>query len=124
MVVPVLITSCQVSLKWKYEPVKPHVRTTTTASRNAAGRPVACAVHLVKRVNQLRWRVGLIGSFPAHPTVRRRVLAAARSHQRRRNETVQALVAFGPSTRRLASALRRHSLSSRTSSFRPALVIA
>ena len=40
-VVPVLMTSCQVSLKWKSGPLAPQARTTRSASRNARGLPTA-----------------------------------------------------------------------------------
>jgi hypothetical protein len=48
IVVPVLITSCQVSLKWKIGPVASQTTTTRTARRKALGRPVARAVALEK----------------------------------------------------------------------------
>ena len=51
LVVPVLITSCQVSLKPKMGPVMAQVTTTITATRKAIGYPVACAVALAKREN-------------------------------------------------------------------------
>src|SRR4051812_19167606 len=60
MVVPVLMISCQVSLKPKTGPLAIHSRITSAAALNAAGRPVALAVDLAKRVNQVRERVGLI----------------------------------------------------------------
>ena len=47
-VVPVLITSCHVSLKWKMGPVNSHATMTTTASRNAEGRPAAREIALAK----------------------------------------------------------------------------
>jgi hypothetical protein len=40
MVVPVLITSCQVSLKAKKGPVMAHTRMIKTAIMNVAGLPV------------------------------------------------------------------------------------
>ena len=49
--VPVLITSCQVSLKWKSGPVTIQTTMTVPASANAAGRPVARDVALAKAVN-------------------------------------------------------------------------
>ena len=52
MVVPVLITSCQVSLQWKRGPLIAQATTTVSASAKVAGRPVAYAVPLAKRVNQ------------------------------------------------------------------------
>lgn len=58
MVVPVLITSCQVSLKWNIGPETIHAITIPSASRNAAGRPVNVAVFFAKRENQERDLVG------------------------------------------------------------------
>ncbi len=52
MVVPVLTTSCHVSLKRKSGPVSAQTAMTATARAKAAGRPVARAVHLAKRVNR------------------------------------------------------------------------
>ncbi len=51
MVVPVLITSCQVSLQRKIGPVTAHTMTTVSASANETGCPVQCAVSFEKRVN-------------------------------------------------------------------------
>jgi hypothetical protein len=58
MVVPVLMTSCQVSLKWNIGPETIQAITTPNASRNAAGRPVNVAVFFAKRENQERDFVG------------------------------------------------------------------
>ena len=44
MVVEVLMTSCQVSLKPKIGPVTAHATTIANAIRNVAGRPAACAI--------------------------------------------------------------------------------
>src|SRR5687767_3201904 len=60
IVVPVLITSCQVSLKPKTGPVTAHATMIDAAMMNVSGRPDACAVALVRRVNQLRGFVGRI----------------------------------------------------------------
>src|SRR5687767_13659962 len=54
----VLMTSCQVSLNAKSGPVIAQMRITETAVMKVKGRPVACAVDFVNRVNQLRDRVG------------------------------------------------------------------
>ncbi len=43
MVVPVLITSCQLSEKWKRGPVAAHASTTAVAIRNARCVPTAAA---------------------------------------------------------------------------------
>jgi hypothetical protein len=59
MVVPVLMTSCHVSEKPKSGPVTAQTMMTSTASAKVAGRPVARAVHLAKRVNQCVDFVGL-----------------------------------------------------------------
>src|ERR1043166_8506720 len=61
MVVPVLMMSCQVSLKPKSGPVIAQSAITATAAVNAIGRPVTFAVALAKRVNQVLDRVGRIG---------------------------------------------------------------
>ena len=45
MVVAVLITSCQVSLKPNNGPVKPHTTMLANASKKAMGRPVAWDTH-------------------------------------------------------------------------------
>jgi hypothetical protein len=60
MVVPVLMTSCYVSLNPNIGPVTAHTRMTATATTNETGRPVMWAVHLVSRVNQVRGFVGRI----------------------------------------------------------------
>jgi hypothetical protein len=49
IVVPVLITSCHVSLKPKMGPVRSQARTTPAASANAIGWPAARAVQFAKR---------------------------------------------------------------------------
>src|SRR5688500_6751997 len=51
MVVLVLITSCQVSLKRNRGPVRAQARMIPTAAANATGLPVTRAVRLAKRVN-------------------------------------------------------------------------
>lgn len=50
MVVLVLITSCQVSLKPNMGPVTAHTTMTSTARMNVAGRPVRVEVRLANRV--------------------------------------------------------------------------
>ena len=47
--VPVLMTSCQVSLKWKIGPVAAHTRMTMTAARKVAGFPVNVEAHFARR---------------------------------------------------------------------------
>src|SRR5215218_9109406 len=64
IVVPVLITSCQVSLKAKRGPVTAQTTITATARKKVSGRPVAWAVHLANRVKRERDLVGLIGAVP------------------------------------------------------------
>src|SRR5690606_31193137 len=54
IVVPVLITSCQVSLKPNIGPDTAHPSTTSTAMMKVAGRPVARAAPFAKRVNHAR----------------------------------------------------------------------
>jgi hypothetical protein len=49
IVVPVLMTNCQVSLNLNIGPVTPQTTTIEAAAMNAAGWPVARAVHLAKR---------------------------------------------------------------------------
>lgn len=51
IVVPVLITSCQVSLKPKSGPVIAQTTIVPNARIKAAGRPVACAAAFAKRLN-------------------------------------------------------------------------
>src|SRR5258705_10295283 len=60
MVVLVLMTSCQVSLKPNNGPLSAHTRMTPTATKNVTGRPDTWAVHLVSRVNHERDLVGLM----------------------------------------------------------------
>src|SRR5690242_20055944 len=64
IVVPVLMTSCQVSLKPKRGPVQAQPRMRATAPTNVAGRPVARAVHFAKRVNHEVDFVGRIAQLP------------------------------------------------------------
>jgi len=52
MVVPVLITSCQVSLNRNNGPVMSQSRITPTARLNVAGLPVTRAVAFANRVNR------------------------------------------------------------------------
>ena len=63
MVVPVLITNCQVSLKLKIGPVATHTTMTAAANMNAEGLPVARAVFLAKLVNQEEDLVGLMAKL-------------------------------------------------------------
>src|SRR6476659_7827987 len=63
IVVPVLITSCQVSLKPNSGPVTAQATMTAAATVNADGLPVARAVHLANRENHDLDRVGLIGAL-------------------------------------------------------------
>ena len=49
MVVPVLITSCQVSLKLKKEPVRAQSKIIDTADVKVIGCPAADEVHLANR---------------------------------------------------------------------------
>ena len=67
IVVPVLMTSCQVSLNPNSGPVAAQTTMTPTAMRKAAGRPVACAVHLASRVNMERDFVGLMDGLSEGP---------------------------------------------------------
>src|SRR5262245_128871 len=63
MVVPVLMTSCQVSLYPKNGPVTAHTKITPTATPKAAGRPVAREVVLARRVNHdwdFTGRIGIL----------------------------------------------------------------
>src|SRR5690349_9420221 len=59
-VVPVLITSCHVSLNWNSGPVTSQTRITPTATMKVAGLPVTRAVAFAKRVNCERDFVGRI----------------------------------------------------------------
>src|SRR5688572_32702436 len=52
IVVPVLMTSCQVSLKPKRGPLTAQRMTTPNATPNAPGLPATCAVHFANRPNQ------------------------------------------------------------------------
>lgn len=63
IVVPVLITSCQVSLNPNSGSVTAHAATTETAIMNVNGLPVILAVNFTKRENQDFDLVGLM----AHP---------------------------------------------------------
>ena len=49
IVVPVLITSCHVELKWNSGPVAAHTTTTSNATANADGCPAASAMRCAKR---------------------------------------------------------------------------
>jgi hypothetical protein len=48
MVVPVLMTNCQVSENWKSGPLMPHTTTTPAANRKVEARPAASEVWLAK----------------------------------------------------------------------------
>ena len=50
MVVPVLMTSCQSSEKWKTGPSAPHTRTVASAAQNAVGEPAHRVTLLAKRI--------------------------------------------------------------------------
>src|SRR5262249_4188979 len=70
MVVPVLMTSCQVSLKWKIGPVIAQTRTIPRARQNAAGRPETRAAHRAKPSNARSTEPAFAGgafSFPMEP---------------------------------------------------------
>jgi hypothetical protein len=58
MVVPVLMTSCQVSLNRKSGPVAIQMNTIPVARKKAIGLPASRLVVLAKRVNQDRDLVG------------------------------------------------------------------
>ena len=59
IVVPVLIMSCQVSLKPKIGPEIAHNIMMANAMPNAAGWPMACAVSLASRPNRDVARIGM-----------------------------------------------------------------
>jgi hypothetical protein len=67
IVVPVLITSCHVSLKRKDGPNAAHATMIAQAARNVTGRPETCAVRFVSRVNH---DVGLVGLMGADAIIR------------------------------------------------------
>src|SRR6187200_2067787 len=71
IVVPVLMTSCHVSLKWKIGPVMAHTITTRTASTSAHGVPTAC----VTRSDAARNRSDIEGRSSS------RCLLAMRAHE-------------------------------------------
>ncbi|MNM77729.1 hypothetical protein D3C81_895920 [compost metagenome] len=52
IVVPVLITSCQVSLNLNIGPLMPHSTTIATAARKVHGEPVAAAAFLAIVLNR------------------------------------------------------------------------
>ena len=52
MVVPVLMTNCQVSEKWKIGPVIPQPMMTRSAIRNASQEPVTLVTLMAIRSNQ------------------------------------------------------------------------
>src|SRR5688572_19637311 len=60
MVVPVLITSCHVSLKPNRGPLAAQITTMPNAVMNAIGRPVARAVVLAKRANHDEFFIPLL----------------------------------------------------------------
>jgi hypothetical protein len=60
IVVPVLMTSCQLSLNRNSGPVINHTRMRVTARMNVAGRPAPRDVALATRVNHERDFVGSI----------------------------------------------------------------
>jgi hypothetical protein len=58
IVVPVFMTSCQVSLNSNIGPVTAQAKIMITALAKVAGCPVAWEVHLAKRVNRESWYTG------------------------------------------------------------------
>jgi hypothetical protein len=58
IVVDVLITSCQVSLKWNIGPLMPHTTTSTTAITNVAGLPAIVERPVENFENQLLFVTG------------------------------------------------------------------
>ena len=60
IVVPVLIMSCQVSLKPKIGPEIAHSIMMANAVPNAAGCPIACAVSLASRPKRDVVRIGIV----------------------------------------------------------------
>jgi len=61
IVVPVLITSCQVSENLKIGPLAAQARTTSTQTRKACGLPVTRAVALANLANSLSMTLQLPG---------------------------------------------------------------
>src|SRR5260370_1152032 len=59
IVVPVFITSCQVSEKWKSGPVRPQTSTIRTATPKAVELPVQAGTSRSLRSNRVRWRGAL-----------------------------------------------------------------
>ena len=57
MVVPVLMTSCQVSLYLNISPVTIQTTITATANANVLGRPQKCAAPFAKPVYQFALRM-------------------------------------------------------------------
>lgn len=66
MVVPVLMMSCQVSVKPKIGPVAAYTITIITAPMNVAGQPVRCVIFVEKR---LKKRAAELTSFFGIETV-------------------------------------------------------
>jgi hypothetical protein len=66
IVVPVLMTSCHVSLKPKKGPEMAHNIRTAVASENAPGRPAARDVHLANRV---KMEGDFFGFMLTHPGI-------------------------------------------------------
>src|SRR4029079_12375855 len=90
MVVPVLITSCHVSLKPKIGPVIAQVTTMSTATTKARGCPVACAVPLAKRANgELRY-----GSIMALLHTKSHAYGGREDYDPRRNPAVRTGVRY------------------------------
>src|ERR1051326_3390340 len=70
IVVPVLMTSCHVSLKPKIGPLISHTQMVSAANANASGWPVVCAVHLAKRENRERGYGYMSSPFMARAAAR------------------------------------------------------
>jgi hypothetical protein len=64
MVVPVLITSCQVSDQWNSGPVTAQTKTISTASKKALGLPATVATLLAAPSNQSIISKSLRENFP------------------------------------------------------------
>src|SRR3954452_7461857 len=83
IVVPVLMTNCQVSENWKSGPLMPHATTTPAANRKVEARPAASEVLLAKSPKNFEIRDGSF--FMTQPSTNHNVVWGPKFRVRNRH---------------------------------------